>query len=113
MWPTMLAAVSRRYPRSGPWGIGLVGFAGAMAIRFVLPVLGTIYDNAKLAKAGGQAALDALKPGTPDLHTVLAYAAETSFKTVAVIPVALFFIFAAVWLWERRGRQAMQAEPAE
>jgi predicted MFS family arabinose efflux permease len=113
MWPTMLAAVSRRYPGSGPWGIGLVGFAGALAIRFVLPVLGAIYDNAKLAKAGGQAALDVLQPGTPELHRVLAYAAETSFKTVAIIPVALFFTFGAVTLWERRGRRAMLAEPAE
>ena len=37
MWPTMLAAVARRFPRSGPWGIGLIGFAGALAIYFVLP----------------------------------------------------------------------------
>ena len=28
--------------------------------------------------------------------------AEQSFKTIAVIPVALFFIFGAVWLFERR-----------
>jgi hypothetical protein len=32
---------------------------------------------------------------------VLAFAAETSFKTVALIPVALFVIFGAVWLFER------------
>ena len=29
MWPTMLVTVARRYPDSGPWGIGIVGFAGA------------------------------------------------------------------------------------
>jgi MFS family permease len=102
MWPTMLAAVSRRYPRSGSWGIGLLGFAGAMAIYFVLPELGKIYDNAKLAKAGGQDAFAALAPGSAELQGVLAFAAEQSFKTIAVIPVALFFIFGAVWLFERR-----------
>jgi MFS family permease len=101
MWPTMLAAVSRRFPRSGPWGIGLIGFAGALAIRFVLPKLGEIYDRAKLAKAGSKEALDALQAGTPEMHHVLAYAAETSFRTVAVIPVALFFIFGLVWFMER------------
>ena len=101
MWPTMLAAVSRRFPRSGPWGIGLVGFAGAMAIRFVLPKLGEVYDSAKLAKAGSQQALDALQTGTPEMHGVLAYAAETSFQTIAVIPVVLFFIFGLVWFFER------------
>lgn len=102
MWPTMLAAVSRRYPRSGSWGIGLVGFAGAMAIWFVLPQLGAIYDRAKLAKAGGEAAFAALQPGSAGLHEVLAFAAERSFQTIALIPVALFFIFGAVWLAERK-----------
>lgn len=104
MWPTMLAAVSRRYPNSGPWGIGLVGFAGAMAIYFVLPKLGQIYDEAKLAKAGGEAAFAALDKGSPEMQAVLAYAAETSFQTIAVIPVALFFIFGIVRLVERRGQ---------
>ena len=102
MWPTMLAAVSRRYPDSGPWGIGLIGFAGALAIYFVLPELGKVFDQAKLAKAGGKEAFDALQAGSPALHDALAYAAETSFRTVALIPVVLFFVFGAVWLVERR-----------
>lgn len=102
MWPTMLAAIARRYPRSGSWGIGLVNFSGALAIYLVLPRLGAIYDTAKLDKAGGEAAFAALQPGTPAMHEVLAHAAEVSFKTISVIPVALFFIFGAVWLIERR-----------
>jgi MFS family permease len=101
MWPTMLAAVARRFPKSGPWGIGLVGFAGALAIRFVLPQLGTIYDQAKLAKAGGQEALASLQPGSAAMQTVMAHAAETSFRTVAIIPIVLFFLFGAVWFLER------------
>jgi predicted MFS family arabinose efflux permease len=101
MWPTMLAAVSRRFPRSGPWGIGLIGFAGALAIYFVLPKLGQIYDAAKLEKAGGKDAFDALTPGSPELQTVLAYAGETSFQTIAIIPVVLLFIFGVVWFFER------------
>ncbi len=109
MWPTMLAAVSRRFPRSGPWGIGLIGFAGALAIRFVLPRLGAIYDEAKLAKAGSQAALDALQPGTAANREVLGFAAGQSFQAIAIIPVVLFFVFGAVWLFERRGRLAAAA----
>jgi predicted MFS family arabinose efflux permease len=105
MWPTMLAAVSRRYPKSGPWGIGLIGFAGALAIYFVLPQLGKIYDTAKLEKAGGEDAFAALAAGSPELQSALAYAAEVSFQAVAVIPVVLFFIFGAVWLFEK-GRKA-------
>jgi MFS family permease len=106
MWPTMLAAAARRYPKSGPWGIGLIGFAGALAIYFVLPQLGKIYDAAKLERAGGSEAFAALQAGTPAMQDALAYAAETSFKTIAIIPVILFFIFGAVWLVERRSRGA-------
>jgi MFS family permease len=101
MWPTMLAAAARRFPKSGPWGIGLIGFAGAMAIYFVLPQLGKIYDNAKIAKAGGKDAFDALQASTPEMQSVLAFAGKTSFQTIAIIPVILFFIFGLVWFFER------------
>jgi hypothetical protein len=97
----MLAAVSRRYPRGGPWSIGILGFAGAMAIYLVLPELGKIYDRAKLKAAGGEEAFAALQPG-PELQQVLGYAASQSFQVISIIPVILFVIFAAVWLSERR-----------
>lgn len=100
MWPTMLAAVARRYRRGGPWTIGIAGFAGALAIYYVLPELGKIYDRARLEAAGSEAALNALTPG-PELTRVLSFAAEQSFQTIALIPVVLFFIFGAVWLIER------------
>lgn len=100
MWPTMLAAVARRYRRGGPWTIGIVGFAGAMAIAYVLPELGKIYDRARLVAAGSQEALAALTPG-PELSRVLAFATEKSFQAVAIIPIVLFVIFGVVWLIER------------
>ncbi len=74
-----------------------------MAIYFVLPEIGKIYDSAKLAKAGGESAFAALQPG-PELSQVLAYAAEQSFQVIALVPAVLFFIFGAVWLAERGGR---------
>jgi MFS family permease len=101
MWPTMLAAVARRYPRSGSWGIGLVNFAGAAAIWLVLPEIGKIYDTAKLAKAGGAEAFAALQAGSTGMHEALAHAAEVSFKSISIIPVILFFVFGAVWFFER------------
>jgi predicted MFS family arabinose efflux permease len=101
MWPTMLAAVARRYPRSGSWGIGLVNFAGALAIYLALPEIGKIYDNAKIAKAGGTAAFNALQAGSAEMHEALAHAAEVSFKAISIIPVVLFFVFGLVWFFER------------
>ena len=101
MWPTMLAAAARRFPRSGPWGIGLIGFAGAMAIYFVLPEIGKIYDAAKLEKSGGEAAFSALQPG-PEMQQVLGYAAQQSFQIIALVPLVLFIVFGLVWLSERK-----------
>lgn len=101
MWPTMLAAVARRYSRGGSWTIGILGFAGAMAIYFVLPEIGKIYDRAKLQAAGGEDAFAALQPG-PELQQVLAFAAEQSFQVIALIPMLLFFVFGAVWLLEKK-----------
>ena len=103
MWPTMLAATAYRYPRGGSWTIGLVGFAGAMSMRFVLPELGAIYDKAKIARAGGEAAFLALRPGQ-HLSEVLAYAAAQSFQAVAVIPVVLLLAFGVLYLFERKRR---------
>ncbi|MFK7975396.1 MAG: sugar MFS transporter, partial [Halioglobus sp.] len=53
MWPTMLAITSERFPRGGAVALGLMGFAGGMAIQFVLPRMGAIFDNAKAEFAGG------------------------------------------------------------
>jgi hypothetical protein len=111
MWPTMLAAVARRYPRGGPWTIGILGFAGAMAIYLVLPEIGKIYDKAKLQAAGGEAAFAALTPG-PEQQRVLAYAAEQSFQVIALIPLVLFVVFGAVWYLERRHRLGVAARGA-
>jgi MFS family permease len=112
MWPTMIAAVARRYPRGGPWTIGILGFAGAMAIYLVLPQIGKIYDQAKLKAAGGDEAFAALQPG-PQLQQVLAYAAERSFQAIAIIPLILFVIFGAVWFLERRSSGMRAQSKAE
>jgi MFS family permease len=115
MWPTMLAAVARRYPRGGSWTIGILGFAGAMAIYLVLPEIGKVYDKAKLEAAGGEAAFAALTPG-PEQQRVLAHAAEQSFQVIAIIPLILFVIFGIVWYLERRHRLGLAergAAPAE
>ena len=44
MWPTMLATASERFPRGGALLMGLMGTAGTLSIRFVLPMMGSIYD---------------------------------------------------------------------
>jgi MFS family permease len=103
-WPTMLATVAERYPRSGTMVFGLMGSAGALATYLVLPQLGAIYDSAKLAAAHGDANLAANAQGA-QLHDILTAAASASFRAVALIPFCLVFIFTAIALADRLRKQ--------
>jgi MFS family permease len=109
MWPTMLAQASKRYPRGGAWSIGLVGAAGALSIQFVLPAIGGIYDQAKLQAAGGEAAFAALAPDGGGMARVLAFAAQQSFRTLALFPVVLLVVFGGLWLADRSSRAGKPA----
>ena len=100
LWPTMLANVADRYPRGGEFFIGLMGVAGALAIAYVLPALGRIFDQAKIEVAGGEAAFAELSGA--DLGGVLARASSISFETLAIGPAILFVVFGAIWLFEKR-----------
>jgi MFS family permease len=100
MWPTMLATASERFPRGGALLMGLMGTAGTLSIRFVLPMMGAIYDTKKIEVAGGEAAFNALPQG-PELERVLGIAAQTSFRAVAILPAILLIVFGAIWLYDR------------
>lgn len=102
MWPTMLASAAERYPRGGAWTIGLIGSAGAMSTYIVLPILGAAYDRAKLEAAGGADAFATLTEGSPEQVNTLVFAAEKSFQTVALLPIALLVIFGFIWYYDRR-----------
>ena len=99
-WPTMLATVAERYPRSGTLAFGLMGSACAACTYVVFPYLGAISDRAKLAAAGGDANLAANAQGQ-QLHDILAAAAKASFQSIALIPLCLVVIFSAIALVDR------------
>src|SRR6476620_6128775 len=100
MWPTMLATASERFPRGGALLMGLMGTAGTLSIRFVLPLMGSIYDAKKIEVAGGEAAFAAL-PAGPELERVLGIAAQTSFRAVAILPAVLLAVFGMIWIYDR------------
>jgi hypothetical protein len=109
LWPTMLATASERFPRGGALLMGLMGTAGTLSIRFVLPIMGSIYDSRKIEVAGGDAAFNAL-PAGPELERVLGLAAQTSFRAVAVLPAILLLVFGLIWLYDRaRGGYRVKA----
>jgi hypothetical protein len=62
--------------------------------------MGSVFDRRKLEVAGGADAFQRLQPG-PELDRVLGAAAQTSFRTVAILPALLLIVFAAIWLVDR------------
>ena len=100
VWPTMLAIASVRFPRGGALAMGLMGFAGGMAIQFVLPVMGGIFDSAKAEAAGGVERLATLSGS--ELDEVIRFASVESFQAVAIVPLLLLPVFGAIWLYDRR-----------
>lgn len=112
MWPTMMASVAERYPRGGSWFIGLIGSAGAMAIYFVLPMLGRLYDTNMAIAAGGSDALSALRadPASAErLRELEVVAAPQSFEFVAMLPIILLVLFGAIWINDRRVKSRIQS----
>ncbi len=96
MWPTMLAIVSERFPHGGAMALGLMGFAGGMAIQFVLPRMGAIFDSAKAEAAGGAEQLAGLSAEA--MTEVVRYASVESFQAVAIVPLLLLPVFGLIWL---------------
>jgi MFS family permease len=74
MWPTMLGITSERFPHGGAFTMGLMGFAG----QFMLGVV--IFKMADVRDKVGDAA---------------------SFKSVAMLAVAPFVVFALWWFKDK------------
>lgn len=68
-WPTMLGVTSEQFPRGGSLLMCLMGGAGMLSIAFALPWIGSAFDQ--------------LGPGP-------------AIQRVAVLPVVLIFVFAAL-----------------
>ena len=95
-WPTMLATVAERYPRSGTIVFGTMGAAGAASTFVVLPYIGALSDQAKLTAASqGQTA-----------GQILQTAATVSFQAIALIPLCLIVIFIGVAVADRMRKKA-------
>jgi MFS family permease len=70
-WPTMLGVTSELFPRGGALLMSIMGGAGMLSIAFILPVMGHWYD---------------------------VQGAAATFRYVAIEPLALIFVFGALFL---------------
>jgi hypothetical protein len=76
-----------------------------MANQFFLPIMGSIFDRARIEAAGGVERLEQL--GGAELDNVLRIASAESFQAVAAIPMLLLPVFGLIWLNDRRRKSAV------
>lgn len=84
-WPLMLGVTSEQFPKGGPLALAVMGGTGNLAIAFILPMMGGWYENEGAAAA---------------------------FRYVAVLPVVLTAIFAALYFYfqSRGGYHAVKID---
>lgn len=70
-WPTMLAVVSERFPRTGALGMGLMAASGFLGSGYLTERMGKVYE---------------------------AEGAAAAFQFATWLPVGLVVVFAAVWV---------------
>jgi MFS family permease len=85
-WPTMMAVTSEQFPRGGAWLLAIMGGAGNLAVAFILPLMGSVYDSRGAAAA---------------------------FQFVGVLPIVLTFVFGGLILYYRSigGYRAVRLKP--
>ena len=83
-WPTMLGITSERFPRTGAFGLAVVGAMGAFSTAIAGPVMGWLNDT---------------------------YGADRVLVIWSVLPAAVFVIFLLIVLYDRgRGGYRTQVE---
>lgn len=106
-WPTMLGFVAERMPRTGALGLSTMGGAGMLAVSFVLPVMGRVYDERiDLAVPEGLTREAISAPNAPPelaalWHQVQAEGGAATLAAVTVLPVVLVVVFGVIYVRDR------------
>jgi MFS family permease len=121
-WPTMLGVTSEQFPKGGALLLGLMGTAGNLAIFFVMPLLGAIWDHyTERALPAGETlpvliARASTDPAARDaLEAARATGAAMPFRWAALLPLVLLCVFGAIWLRDRSrgGYRVVSLHPHE
>jgi MFS family permease len=109
-WPTMLGYVNENFPRTGSLGLAIMGGAGMLSLKWVLPLIGGYYDKGIELRTPAGITADALASapaGSPLAKTwseIQAGAGLHVLGQVEILPAALFVVFLFLLL-VRRGHK--------
>lgn len=112
LWPTMLAGTSERFPKGGSLAIGITASAGMLSTYVFMPTFGKLFDQAKIASAGGASAFEALKEGTVAHDQVMVAAAGSIFQTASILPFVVTIFFAGAWFYDRQRKNKLKDQGA-
>jgi hypothetical protein len=107
-WPTMLGYVNENFPKTGALGLAIMGGAGMLSLKWVLPKIGSYYDKGialRLPEGATVESLSAAPPGSGPAalwSKVQADAGLHVLGQVAILPVVLFAVFLFLLLVRRR-----------
>lgn len=106
-WPTMLGFVAERMPKTGALGLSIMGGAGMLAVSFVLPLMGKLYDT-KIDEAipdGYTRELisvpDADAASVTVWNQVQAEGGAATLAFVAGLPLILIVVFGLIYFTDR------------
>jgi len=100
-WPTMLGFVSEYIPKSGALGLNIMGGAGMLSVAFILPIMGSWYDDYKVK---------ALKQGFATANAEL-QAGRDTLQIVAIIPLILMVAFAFLYFrYRKRPKEELEVK---
>lgn len=95
-WPTMLGVTAERFPKGGPLVLGLMGSVGNLAIAFVLPLMGSIYDSFTVSNLPEDVAAMTFNDGKTDIPVVLVPKDLAQVKSDSILPGDLYdFLYPA------------------
>ncbi|MEZ4848901.1 MAG: MFS transporter [Bacteroidia bacterium] len=99
-WPNMVGFVADYIPRSGAFGMSIIGAVGMFMSGLVQPITGGWIES---NRAAGEAA--GLSGGELELAT-----GQATLGTLALFPLALIVLFTLLFFW-MRNRQKQESEP--
>ncbi len=100
-WPNMIGFVAEKIPKSGAFGMSVVGAVGMFSTSIWNPVIGRWIDEGRVRAAAN---------GLTGSELELAAGQET-MKFMIIFPGVLIVLFAILWFWIRRNKPVQSQVP--
>jgi MFS family permease len=91
-WPNMIAFIAEYQPKTGAFGMSLIGGAGMLGTSIFGPIIGSWIDSARV-----KAQVSGLTGATAELA-----AGQDTLTKIAILPIILIVLFTGLFFYMRR-----------